>query len=111
MKEQAISLKILNYEQSVMELINDIKDYILSKNCKDIEIDICSLSTFDAVKVATLCSAFHFTKYNNGNISWLVNSKEIANMLQMFSIKNINLTSQSQNIDNVISIEQKIYAN
>ena len=52
--------------------------------------DISMLNIIDATKVATIASTYHFLKFEEGKIDWLVSSKEVAKMLKPLNLGNSN---------------------
>ena len=88
MTEQTNFLTILNYDNSVFEIIDYIKDHIRKRDCEKLEIDISRLSLLDAGKVAILCSVYHFTKYPSGSICWHVCNNETKKIIQSMVLKN-----------------------
>lgn len=85
-------LTILNYETNILEVVNSIKTYMTKNDCKNIDIDISKLNLIDASKLAILCSAYHFTKYPNGQIQWLVTNPELKKHIQPVVLKNTIVT-------------------
>lgn len=87
--EQEASLKVGNYKASIFEAIYEAKDYISRNNCKNLSIDISSLNMIDAIKVCVLSSTFHFAKYPDGKIKWLVRDENIKTQIELLSLDNI----------------------
>ena len=56
-------------------------------------IDISMLNIIDATKIATLASTYHFLKFEEGSINWLVNSKDVEKMLKPLNLGNSKFTS------------------
>ena len=88
MTEQKNFLTILDYDNSVFEIIDYIKEHIRKKDCEKLEIDISRLSLLDAGKVAILCSVYHFTKYPSGSVCWHVSNNETKKIIQSMVLKN-----------------------
>lgn len=74
-----------------IKLVESIKDYIHKHDCPDLSMDISHLNIIDASKVTILCSTYHWTKYPDGKISWLINSPEIKNLVKPLNLGNIRL--------------------
>ena len=100
-------LTILNYDYSIFEVINSIKSYINKNDCTNIDIDISRLNLIDASKLAILCSAYHFTRYPNGCIHWLVANEEIKKSIQAAVLKNTVLSVVSATKPKVQHSEKK----
>ena len=56
-------------------------------------IDISMLNLIDASKVATMASTYHFLRFSQGKINWVVNSKEIEKILKPLSLGNSKFTT------------------
>lgn len=74
-----------------VSLVESIKNYIHDHDCPDLSMDISHLNIIDASKVTILCSTYHWTKYPDGEISWLINSPEIKELVKPLNLGNIRL--------------------
>lgn len=74
-----------------VNLVESIKNYIHDHDCPDLSMDISHLNIIDASKVTILCSTYHWTKYPDGEISWLINSPEIKELIKPLNLGNIRL--------------------
>lgn len=74
-----------------VNLVESIKNYIHDHDCPDLSMDISHLNIIDASKVTILCSTYHWTKYPDGEISWLINSPEIKELVKPLNLGNIRL--------------------
>lgn len=70
--------------------IEFINSYIDSCYCKNMSVDISFMNVIDACYVSTMCSAKHFTKYTDGNISWKVSSELVEEFNSALSLGNEN---------------------
>lgn len=84
-----IDLFIDNYENDIFEVIEETKNFISEYDCPFVNIDISGLNLIDATKVCILCSTFHFAKYWNGKIKWIV--KDELTKIQISKLKLINI--------------------
>lgn len=92
MKNSLSEFVVQDYNQDSNEVVSQIKSYISKSDCKDLDIDICRLSFMDACKVSTLCSTFHFAKYDSGKINWIVENETIKNTINLLKLKNTKIT-------------------
>lgn len=77
-------------EKNTDKILEFIKKSIRKSKTSDMKIDISSLNLFDASKVATVASTYHYLKFNEGKIDWLVGSKEVEKMLRPLNLGNSN---------------------
>jgi len=68
--------------------VNLVNSHIRQCSCKNMTIDITRLNLLDACMVSTLCSTAHYMKYPDGNIDWIVNSKEVENNISSMTLGN-----------------------
>ena len=80
-------------EQTTDDILNSIKSSIRKNKFENMTIDISSLNIFDASKVITMASTYHFLKFAQGSINWIVKSKEIEKMLKPLNLGNIKFIS------------------
>lgn len=88
-----LQARVQNYsvtpiEKNTDKIIDNIKKSIRKSKTANMTIDISMLNLIDASKVATLASTYHFLKFAEGSINWVVNSKEVANMIKPLSLGN-----------------------
>lgn len=88
-----LQARVQNYsaipiEKNTDKIIENIKKSIRKSKTANMTIDISMLNLIDASKVATLASTYHFLKFAEGSINWVVNSKEVANMIKPLSLGN-----------------------
>lgn len=88
---EKMHLDIHVYEQNVFEIIDYLKDYILKNECSCLSVDISKLNLIDASKVSILCSTFHFSKYPEGKVLWLVKDNETLRTIKLLKLKNISI--------------------
>ena len=84
---------INNYSDNTIKIIEDIEKYIDNNDCPDLHMDISHLNVLDASKVTVLCSTYHWAKYPEGKINWVINSSEIKEIVKPMNLGNINLTT------------------
>jgi anti-anti-sigma regulatory factor len=75
------------------KIIENIKKSIKKSKSANMTIDISMLNLMDASKVATIASTYHFLKFAEGSINWLVNSKEVENVIKPLNLGNSKFTS------------------
>ena len=81
-----------NYETPInkktKDTLKNIKHLINKSKVSNMEFDISNLNIIDATKVATLASTYHYLKFNEGYINWIVNSREVENILRPLNLGN-----------------------
>ena len=70
------------------EAIEQIKSYIETNSCKEMDIDISFMNIIDSCYVSTMCSSYHYIKYPEGKINWIISSELVKNFNQDFSLGN-----------------------
>lgn len=80
-------------EKNTDKIVESIKKNIRKSKSANMTIDISMLNLIDASKVATVASTYHFLKFAEGSISWVVNSKEVENMIKPLSLGNSKFIS------------------
>jgi anti-anti-sigma regulatory factor len=65
-----------------------------ANNCKNMDIDISTLNFIDAAKVCILCSTFHFAKYIDGRIRWLVKDEIVKRQIMPMKLSNIEIETR-----------------
>lgn len=76
---------------NMIDLVQEIKDYIYKNDCPKLSMDVSHLNIIDASKVTIICSTYHWAKYPNGEISWKINSPEIKEFVKPLNLGNIRL--------------------
>ena len=92
--QQVISNKEFSIKETFKDaitLVETIKNYIYEHDCPDLSMDISYLNIIDASRVTVLCSTYHWSKYPDGKISWLINSEDIKDIVKPLNLGNINL--------------------
>lgn len=84
-------LKFTKSGNDMVNLVEEIKDYISKHDCPNLSMDVSHLNIIDASKVTVLCSTHHWAKYPNGKISWLINSPEVNALINPLNLGNIRL--------------------
>lgn len=74
--------------KNTKDTLKKIKCSINKSKVSNMEFDISNLNIIDATKVATLASTYHYLKFNDGYINWIVNSKEVEKMLRPLNLGN-----------------------
>jgi len=77
-------------EKNPNKILKNIKSTIRKSKSANMTIDISMFNLIDASEIATTASTYHFLKFSDGIINWIVNSKEIAKMLKPMSLGNSN---------------------
>lgn len=88
---QEINLKVGNYRQSIFEAIDEAKHFISHNHCPFLNVDISGLNLIDAIKVCVLSTTFHYTKYCNGKIKWLVKDTTIKEQIELLKLDNAQI--------------------
>lgn len=76
---------------TTINLVEEIKNYIIEHDCPNLSMDVSHLNILDASKVTIICSTYHWSKYPNGKINWKIKSNEIKNLISPLNLGNINL--------------------
>ena len=71
------------------KLVNEMNKYITREDCRRMFVDISRLNMMDAVKISTICSVKHFSKYPAGEIRWIVKDNETRSMLKPLELKTV----------------------
>ena len=73
-------------------ILNSIKASIKKQKSAHMTVDISNLNMIDASKIITEASTYHFLKFTQGSINWIINSKEIEKMLKPLNLGNSKFT-------------------
>ncbi len=76
---------------NALVLVEKIKNYIEENECPKLSMDVTHLNMIDASKVTIICSTYHWAKYPEGEISWLINAPEIKELVKPLNLGNIRL--------------------
>lgn len=95
-----MSLKITNFYVDANEVINFIETYIANQKLTTYEIDISSLSLFDAIKISVLISTKYYDTEKNIKFKWVVNDKLAYNTISKLKLSNMFLHLKNKNILN-----------
>ncbi|MCI5823661.1 MAG: hypothetical protein MRZ90_01850 [Candidatus Gastranaerophilales bacterium] len=95
-----MSLKITNFYVDANEVIDFIETYIANQKLTTYEIDISSLSLFDAIKISVLISTKYYDTDNNIKFKWVVNDKLAYNTISKLKLSNMFLHLKNKNILN-----------
>lgn len=106
--KQDIYLEIEKYDKDVFEVVEKIKSFILSQECPFLVIDISKMNLIDSSKICILSSTFHFSRYPEGNIAWIVNDIETQHMIRYLKLKNVTTELKVRN-DKTIEYFDKKY--
>lgn len=95
-----MSLKITNFYVDTNEVMNFIENYIANQKLTTYEIDISSLTLFDAIKISVLISTKYYDIKNNNKFKWIVNDKLVYNTISKLKLSNMLLSLKETNIIN-----------
>ena len=95
-----MSLKITNFYVDANEVIDFIETYIANQKLTTYEIDISSLSLFDAIKISVLISTKYYDTEKNIKFKWVVNDKLAYNTISKLKLSNMFLHLKNKNILN-----------
>ncbi len=109
--KQDLYLKIDGYERDVFEIIDNIKNYILTQECPFLVIDVSKINLIDASKIGVMCSTFHFSKYPDGNITWRVNDIETLQCIRQLKLKNVGIELSPRQNKTIEYIEKRYRSN
>lgn len=94
-------------KNDIKEIINSLINYIYDNDCKKMSVDISMLNMIDAIKTGTICSTYHFSKYPNGSLEWIVKDIETRNSLKTLALKTIKTSIKQPIIKNFYPIKQQ----
>lgn len=83
-----VKVQSIPIEKNPNKILENIKSTIRKSKSSNMTIDISMLNLIDASKIATMASTYHFLKFAEGSINWVVNSKEIEKMLKPMNLGN-----------------------
>ena len=75
-------------EKNPEKILEQIKKSIRKNKSANMTFDISMLNPIEASKIATLASTYHFLKFDNSKINWIVSSKEVEKMLKPMNLGN-----------------------
>lgn len=75
-------------EKNPNKILENIKSTIRKSKSANMTVDISMLNLIDASKIATMASTYHFLKFAQGSINWIVSSKEIEKILKPLNLGN-----------------------
>ena len=93
---QSAMLKIERYNDNILDVIEDTKEFILKNDCFFLGIDISGLNLIDATKVCILCSTFHYAKYCGldivgAKIKWIVKDAMAKSQIELLKLDNVEI--------------------
>ncbi len=93
---QSAMLKIERYNDNILDVIEDTKEFILKNDCFFLSIDISGLNLIDATKVCILCSTFHYAKYCGldivgAKIKWIVKDAMAKSQIELLKLDNVEI--------------------
>ena len=93
---QTAMLKIERYNDNILDVIEDTKEFILKNDCFFLSIDISGLNLIDATKVCILCSTFHYAKYCGldlvgAKIKWIVKDSVTKSQIELLKLDNLEI--------------------
>ena len=93
---QSAILKIERYNDNILDVIEDTKEFILKNDCFFLSIDISGLNLIDATKVCILCSTFHYAKYCGldivgAKIKWIVKDSMTKSQIELLKLDNVEI--------------------
>ncbi len=93
---QSAMLKIERYNDNILDVIEDTKEFILKNDCFFLSVDISGLNLIDATKVCILCSTFHYAKYCGldivgAKIKWIVKDVMTKSQIELLKLDNVEI--------------------
>lgn len=93
---QSAMLKIERYNDNILDVIEDTKEFILKNDCFFLSVDISGLNLIDATKVCILCSTFHYAKYCGldivgAKIKWIVKDSMTKSQIELLKLDNVEI--------------------
>lgn len=83
-----VKVQSIPTEKNPNKILDNIKHSIRKSKSANMTVDISMLNLIDASKVATMASTYHFLKFAQGSINWIVGSKEIEKILKPLNLGN-----------------------
>ena len=65
-----------------------IKKTVKKNKSENMTIDISMINPIDAAKIVIVASTYNFLKFDNSQINWIVNSKEVEKIAKPLNIGN-----------------------
>ena len=100
-------LTVRPYIHDIKEITNGLTNYITTQDCAHLSIDISKLNLVDSLRVSTVCSVHHFTKYPYGNIEWVVKDSEIRNSLRLLALKTVKVSVKKPIVVNMFPVQNR----
>lgn len=79
-------------KKTTEDVLSTIKKDIRKCKSQNMTVDISMLNLFDASKIVSMASTYHFLKFTQGSINWIVKSKEVEKMLKPLNLGNSKFT-------------------
>lgn len=96
MTQLILQRKENNQDQSIessCSIVETVKQYIYENDCPQLSMNVSNLNIIDASKVVILCSTYHYAKYPHGQLTWIINSSEVKNLVKPLDLGNVKLVT------------------
>jgi anti-anti-sigma factor len=82
-------IKPNNISVNVNEVMEEIKQFIFSSDCKrNIILDLTELNPLHSIKIGVLSATYHFTKFINGKTYIIIQDKQVQKYIEMLDLSN-----------------------
>lgn len=100
-------LIVTPYKNDISEIADGLTQHIISCACEHMSVDLSALSMFDAIRVSSVCSAFHFSKYPFGSLEWVVKDFETKNAMRALTLKTVKVSIKRPILKNIFDERPK----
>lgn len=83
--------------------IKKLKSYMDKSDCKIVTVDVSVLNFIDAVRVCSLVSGYHYAKYIDGSLTWLVKDDFTKTSIEPFMLSNMLIKIKNTDITERVS--------
>lgn len=79
-----------SFHNNFQEMLEGIKEYIASKECKhNIILDITALNFLEAIRMGVLAATYHFVEFPAGKAYIVVSDFQVKKYIELFNLSNI----------------------
>lgn len=94
-KEDNLYLDI-DSKQSAEVSVNKIKNIVHNVNSSNIHINLCGLNMFDAIKIASLVSAYGLADDLRRKFNFVADNKIVTGHIKLLGLSNISVKMEEQ---------------
>ncbi|OGI03079.1 MAG: hypothetical protein A2287_09550 [Candidatus Melainabacteria bacterium RIFOXYA12_FULL_32_12] len=76
--------------RDIKEVLEEIKKFVSSKECKrNVILDLSELSFLSSIKIGVLASTYHFLEFINGKVYIVVQDKQVRRFIELLNLNNV----------------------